>query len=115
MEKKIPKEFLEFGSGNKYNGNFKHLTKDCSSCSVYITINNQKRCYWGVAWKVLVETEKPRKCEFHNQQGPRERYYNGHLEYMKRTGFNPLHPAEKLPQSKIPSSYMDAIGRRDKI
>ena len=53
---------------SKWDGNLKYRTKDCDECAWYRLFNNEERCVWGVAYKVLVSPrKKPRKCEVRNR------------------------------------------------
>lgn len=62
MGKTIPRRTYQ-----RWDGGLIYRTKDCDSCDFYREINNQNLCGWGVAFKYLVEKEKPKKCEIRNR------------------------------------------------
>ena len=119
MKETLPVELLNLDGRcrkSKYDGKLKHLTENCPSCRFDVTIDNQERCYWGVAWKVLVPTERPRECQFYDQPSPRE---ESHKELLELTKKNAADLESFLRESKAnpkpPSSgYMDCIGRWEK-
>jgi len=51
----------------RWDGDYKLLTKDCFNCEFYREIDKKELCGWGVAFKYLCKTEKPRKCEVKNR------------------------------------------------
>ena len=76
MEKTIPKRPYQ-----RWDGGLIYRTKDCEGCDFYRNINNQSLCGFGVAFKYLVEREKPKKCEIKNR--PIETCWTHHsLEYL---------------------------------
>ena len=66
------------GLKNDYDGNSKSYTADCPGCELNLKhpINDRDACYWGVAWKYLIKTDKPRKCALKIEESPRKRAYN---------------------------------------
>jgi len=76
MEKTIPKRHYQ-----RWDGGLIYKTKNCNNCDFYRKINNQNLCGWGVAFKYLIEKEKPKACEIKNR--PEETYMTQHsLEYL---------------------------------
>jgi hypothetical protein len=76
MKNSIPKR-----KNQRWDGRLIYQTKDCDSCNFYRKIKGNELCGWGVAFKYLVQKEKPRKCEIRNR--PQEGYYTHHsLEYL---------------------------------
>ncbi len=57
-------------SHNKWNGKSKYYTKQCPICICKVDFGDESRCYYGTAWKVLVNHRdgKLRKCEYFNDQ-----------------------------------------------
>lgn len=55
---------------SRYNGMSKCRTKNCDSCPHLRIVNNEERCYWGVAWKPLIPQEKPQKCMLVDKPSP---------------------------------------------
>ena len=58
----IPKRYT------RWDGSYKQLTKDCNNCEWYRKTNSNELCGWGIAFKYLTPTEKPRKCEVKNRK-----------------------------------------------
>jgi hypothetical protein len=58
----IPKRFYQ-----RWEGETKLRTKDCDGCDFYRKIDGKELCGWGVAFKYLERTGKPRKCEVRNR------------------------------------------------
>ena len=63
------KEKLEMGIEidplNRWNGNWKTLTKDCDGCSSHYIIKQRDICTKGIAWKYLVNpVRRLRKCQY---------------------------------------------------
>lgn len=78
-------EMLYIGSWSRHNGKYKSLTENCSSCDWYIVLENEKRCYWGVAMKHLIKGDKLRKCEYFGKPSPREEIYSSLKQKIHRT------------------------------
>ncbi len=55
-------------SYQRYDGFTKLKTKDCKRCEWYRENSDAELCGWGEAFKYLVKTEKPRKCEVKNRK-----------------------------------------------
>ena len=47
---------------DRWDNTHKFHTKNCVECKFYV--DNTKRCQQGNAYKKLVMTEKPRKCQY---------------------------------------------------
>ncbi|MFH1503715.1 MAG: hypothetical protein ABIE36_03600 [Candidatus Diapherotrites archaeon] len=76
MKKTIPKRPYQ-----RWDGELIYKTKDCDSCDFYRMIFRNDLCGWGIAFKYLVQKEKPKKCEIRNR--PIETCWTHHsLEYL---------------------------------
>lgn len=78
---------------NQYDGHFKDYTKNCGKCPYYKERDGD-RCYWGVAWKKLSPTKKPRKCILIDKPSPR------YLEIKERLGIEKVKSPEPVQQYK---------------
>ncbi len=47
---------------SRWDGSRKYYTKNCDECEFYRKIEDKELCGWGIAFKYLIKTEKPRKC-----------------------------------------------------
>ncbi len=67
----------------RYDGCCKLITKDCGDkCEWYRLTGDIKICGWGKAFKYLVATKNPRKCEVRNRKQddePSIKYVNKYL------------------------------------
>lgn len=64
-----------------HEGGYKSLTKNCrDNCEWYRNIIDKEIYGWGVAFKYLGDTEKPRKCEIKN----RKLNHQSAVEYINR-------------------------------
>lgn len=79
-------EIIAQGYRNKHDGKYIQAKQECLECKWYAVIENQPRCYWGVAWKNLVPVEKQRKCEFYNKPSPREKIREFKPSFILSTG-----------------------------
>lgn len=58
---------------NRYDGGDVLRTKNCVGCQFQMSVDGQKRCYWGKAWKRIFESGKPlKKCNKIDRPSPRE-------------------------------------------
>ncbi len=64
----------------RYDGFHKSLTQDCDGCEWYRKIVGEELCGWGEAFKYLVKTENPRKCEVKS----REQEPNPSVKYIDK-------------------------------
>jgi hypothetical protein len=55
-----------------WDGSAKSFTKLCSECDVHREIDNESRCYWGVAYKVLDKTKILSYCQLIGRPSPRK-------------------------------------------
>lgn len=57
---------------SRWDGNLKYITKDCGGCQFYRELKDgeeeMKLCGWGVAYKFLVQRERPRKCDLFRRE-----------------------------------------------
>ena len=104
MKKEEPLDLVDIKSFSRWNGTYKNFTKNCDGCEYYRRVDvviyvdkqttlpdfeepekidtgdkeiTEDRCYWGVAWKRLVEPEKLRKCQYVNSPSPRKKMLEG--------------------------------------
>lgn len=60
-------DFLKL-SGGRQDGTSKLFTKDCEGCKFYREIERKDLCGWNMAFKYLVQTDSPVKCEVKNRE-----------------------------------------------
>lgn len=101
---RMSEEFYQATSRRDYDGNGKYFTKDCVGCDYYrrviietrlnrfppsksvIRRRDQERCYWGVAWKVLGDGWKMKKCGEIGGKSPRKAAF----DYLDGRGIGEL-------------------------
>jgi hypothetical protein len=57
---------------SEWDGRSKSFTEQCGRCEFYRNINDEDRCYWGIAYKVLDRTKTLSYCQSINKPSPRK-------------------------------------------
>ncbi len=52
---------------SRWDKSQKLYTRDCPSCPY-----NLGECFWGVAVKLLMKTDRPRQCQYRTQAPPKD-------------------------------------------
>ncbi len=96
---------------DRWNGKIKFRTRNCDGCEWYRLMPDE-RCYWGVAWKRLMDNNQQRKCQYYDKTSPRQEKFDKLVrskEESKILKENPL----KVPERK---GYYDVtFGRWEKF
>ena len=64
IESELAKMNIKIDLYNRWNGNYKSLTKDCETCSSHNIVYGKDICVVGKAWKYLDKGKKLRKCQY---------------------------------------------------
>jgi len=69
---------------DRWDGKVISLKKDCQkNCEFYIKIKEKELCGIGRAFKYLVPTETPKKCDVRNRKRMHNESFQHSLDYLK--------------------------------
>lgn len=59
-------------SSTDWDGSTKSFTELCMGCEFYKRVNNEDRCYWGIAYKVMDKSKILSYCQLKSRLSPRK-------------------------------------------